>query len=197
MDEKIIIGANSKIYNLDVVLKASQAFLDQVYIFLDCDQAGRRFIIILQGKKKLSAKRRKKIKGDFLDSLLHCALRYQIAKNDKKLRDLILGRVLYPAFLQYSADKVLREQELACSENSSSCFQVQGRASRPVFSSLKFNNRIYGKQAIDEAVLAYSDFAQFDTRKDKNYIHVQIRPHEFSENEPLALEFSNYVLALL
>lgn len=91
------IQLNSKIYPLEAILNASYAFIDRAYIFLDTNSKGNEIVASLKGKQKLSPKKLEQLRGEFMNELLHCALRYKISKNNKKIREYIVGRALYSA----------------------------------------------------------------------------------------------------
>lgn len=89
---------NSKIYPQEAILNASYVFIDRAYIFLDSDAKTENIRVSFKGKNKLSEKQFKALKGEFMNELLHSSLRYQISKNNKKIREYIIGRALYSAF---------------------------------------------------------------------------------------------------
>lgn len=91
------IKLNSKIYPLEAILNACYAFIDRVYIFLDSDSKGNLIRVSTKGKHRLSEKQLESLHGEFMNELLHCALRYTISKNNKKIREYIIGRALYSA----------------------------------------------------------------------------------------------------
>ena len=63
---------------------------------------------------------------------------------------------------------------------------------------LRFNTRIYRKNAIREAVLAYSNLAKFYITQNKRYIKVKIEINNSNHSIKyiIADEFANYVLVL-
>lgn len=91
------IELNSKIYPLEAILNACYIFIDRAYIFLDSDPKGNQIKVSIKGKKRLTQKQLEVLKGEFTNELLHSALRYQISKNNKKIREYIIGRALYSA----------------------------------------------------------------------------------------------------
>ena len=61
---------------------------------------------------------------------------------------------------------------------------------------LKFDNKIYKKEAIKKAIFAYAEFAKFSLSEDKKYIKVKmekILPHV---KNTVIDEFSNFVLGV-
>ena len=97
MNNVIKITLNSSIYNLEAILNACYVFIDRMYVFLDTDSSGKKILVSLKGKQKFSLKKIGQLKGDFINELLHCSLRYRINKNNKKIRELIVSRAIYSA----------------------------------------------------------------------------------------------------
>ena len=89
------ITLDSKIYNIEAILNACYNFIERAYIFLDTDHQGNRIKVHIKGKNDLSEKQFAALKGEFMNELLNCALRYTISKNNKKIREYIIGRALY------------------------------------------------------------------------------------------------------
>jgi hypothetical protein len=61
---------------------------------------------------------------------------------------------------------------------------------------LKFNSKIYKKEAIQETISAYSSLAKFRIKVAKDYIEVKIDHIATGFKDVLADEFSNYVLGM-
>jgi len=91
------INLNSKIYPLEAVLNACYIFVDHIYIFLDTDSKGENIKVSFKGKQKLSKKKLESLRDEFMNELLHSTLRYRVSKNNKKIREYIIGRALYSA----------------------------------------------------------------------------------------------------
>ena len=89
------IKLNSEIYPLEAILNACYVFVDRAYIFLDTTSQGNRIKVSLKGKNKLSQNRLESLRGEFINELLRCTLRYKISHNNKKIREYIIGRALY------------------------------------------------------------------------------------------------------
>jgi len=104
------IQINSKIYPLEAILNASYAFIDRTYIFLDDDSRKNEITVSLKGKQRLSTKKLNNLRGEFMNELLHCALRCKISKNNKKIREYIVGRALYSA-LPLSMEETILEDD--------------------------------------------------------------------------------------
>jgi len=103
------IQINSKIYPLEAILNASYAFIDRTYIFLDDDSRKNEITVSLKGKQRLSTKKLNNLRGEFMNELLHCALRCKISKNNKKIREYIVGRALYSALPLSMEETVLED----------------------------------------------------------------------------------------
>jgi len=103
------IQLNSKIYPLEAILNASYMFIDRAYIFLDSDSRKNGIVVSLKGKQRLSPKKLEDLRGEFMNELLHCALRYKISKNNKKIREYIIGRALYSALPVSMEETILDE----------------------------------------------------------------------------------------
>jgi His-Xaa-Ser system protein HxsD len=91
------IKLNSKIYPLEVILNACYAFIDRAYIFLDSNSKAQDYYVFLKGKNRLAERQLTSLRGEFMNELLHCALRHKISKENKKIREYIIGRALYSA----------------------------------------------------------------------------------------------------
>jgi len=89
------IKLNSKIYPVEAILNACYLFIDRAYIFLDSDPKGIQIKISFKSKSGDSKKQLEALKGEFMNELLHCVLRYGISKDNKKIREYIVGRALY------------------------------------------------------------------------------------------------------
>ena len=92
----IFITLNPNIYPLESILNTCYVFIDSFYIFLDSGSKGN-IKVYIKGKKVISKKQLELLKGKFNNELLYNALRYKISKNNKKIREYIIGRALYSA----------------------------------------------------------------------------------------------------
>lgn len=59
---------------------------------------------------------------------------------------------------------------------------------------IKFNNKIYKKEAIQEAISVYSHLAKFTIKNNKDYIKVKINKIEPEVKTIITDEFANYIL---
>jgi len=110
----VSINLNSKIYPLEAILNACYTFIDRAYIFLDSDSKRGQIKVSIKGKHRLSEKQLESLHGEFMNELLHCALRCAISKNNKKIREYIIGRALYsvlPTSDLFTASEKLDYQE--------------------------------------------------------------------------------------
>jgi len=89
------IRLDLKIYPLEAILNTCYKFIECIYIFLDTDSKARFVKVSMKGKKKLSKKRLAALKGEFMNELLYSVLRHNVSKNNKKIREYIIGRALY------------------------------------------------------------------------------------------------------
>ncbi len=112
-ENKVIIPVDHKVYPLEAIYGASYVFIDKSYIFLE--DGGKKIRVNLKGKKKMSAKKLENLGGEFLNELLNSSLRYQISKNNKKLREYIAGVVLFSAS---KGDAMLTSAETDMKEES-------------------------------------------------------------------------------
>lgn len=89
------IYLDEKIYPKESILNTCYFFLDRAYIFLK-NEGKERIVAELNPKKQLknSLKEEERLKKDFLNELIHQALRYEVSRNNKKLREMIVGRAL-------------------------------------------------------------------------------------------------------
>jgi len=93
---KIKIELNPKIYPLEAVLGAAYFFLDKNYVYLD-GNLNRKIIVQIKPKDKAKKNTLEDLGNDFLNKLLHYNLRYQISKNNRKIREYIVGTALLSA----------------------------------------------------------------------------------------------------
>ena len=89
------IELSSRVYPLEAILNACYAFIERAYIFLDTDTKRDSVAVSFKGKSRISKKQFEALKGEFINELLHCALRYEISKNNRKIREYIIGRALF------------------------------------------------------------------------------------------------------
>lgn len=93
-DNTIKFIFNIQDYPLEAVYGTAYLFLDNAYLFLN-SRAPKKIEVFLKGKKKLSKKQLNNLKDEFLNELLHNALRTTITKQNKKIRELIVSRALF------------------------------------------------------------------------------------------------------
>ncbi len=100
---KVKIGENSiqwklnpKVYPLEVVYQASFVFIDRAYLFLDMDD-DKQILVQLKGKETLDEAALKALQGEFANELLNHAVRKNVAKQNKRIRELIVAKALFAA----------------------------------------------------------------------------------------------------
>ncbi len=59
---------------------------------------------------------------------------------------------------------------------------------------LRFSNRIYKKEAVQEAISTYSHLAKFSLGQSKSYFEVRIEKMAADVKNIISDEFANYVL---
>lgn len=92
-----MIILKEKLYPLEAILNACYSFLDRAYVYLDDKQNNGNISVLLKPKKKIAKNRLQTLEGEFMNEILQAVLRYQISKNNRKIRELIIGRALYSA----------------------------------------------------------------------------------------------------
>lgn len=93
-ESKIIIKIEPRIYPLEVVYGAAYGFVDKVYVDIAGNPA-KQISVTLAGKENLSRKELEKLAGDFRNELLNYALRREISRNNKEIREYIVSRALF------------------------------------------------------------------------------------------------------
>jgi len=97
MDE-LIISVNTKTYPLEAILGASYVFINKAYIFLDGDPEKKIDIKLTLKPESLNYFQNiKELKKEFLNELLNFSWRHQISKDNKQLREYIVGAALLGA----------------------------------------------------------------------------------------------------
>jgi len=108
-ENKIVISVNPKLYPLESVYGAAYVFLDRAYVFLDGDSK-KEIYVHLKGKKKLTDGDMENLADEFLNELLNYSLRYQISKDNRQIREYIVGAALIGA-LGENIDKSMKSDE--------------------------------------------------------------------------------------
>lgn len=104
MNNIIKITLNSRIYNLEAILSTCYTLIDRAYFFLDSERNGRNIIISIKIKHKISQEIKQQFKDRFMNELLYNSLRYIVSKNNKKIREYIVGSALYGSSLGLATD---------------------------------------------------------------------------------------------
>lgn len=93
---QIAVIINPKIYPLEAVYGAAYVFLDRAYLKLDGDPE-KKILVLIKSKENYSKKKLENLASDFLNELLSYGLRYQISKNNRKIREYIVGTAILSA----------------------------------------------------------------------------------------------------
>ena len=91
----MLIKIDSNLYPKEAIISTCYTFIDRAYIFLDKDAKKNIIKVSIKPKNRLAPKQAENLRLDFLNELLYSTLRSQIGKNNKKIRELILGRALF------------------------------------------------------------------------------------------------------
>jgi His-Xaa-Ser system protein HxsD len=83
----------TKNYPLEAIYATAYVFINKAYVYLDGDPK-KEMSVCLEGKEKLSEKILESLRGEFLNELLNYLLRVEIAKRNKKIRELIVSSAL-------------------------------------------------------------------------------------------------------
>lgn len=100
IDGRICIKLNEKIYNLKAIYRTAYSFMDQYYVGIDL--IGTNYLVYLSPKDPKSDDER--ISGEFQNELVHQCLRVAVEEDTKQIRELILTRALYSAFIPEEPD---------------------------------------------------------------------------------------------
>jgi len=95
-NKEIKIAVNPKIYPLEAIYGAAYVFLDRAYVFLDGNPK-TKIMVSIKSKDEESFGKADKIKSEFLNELVNCSLRRQIAERNAKLREYVAGAALLGA----------------------------------------------------------------------------------------------------
>jgi len=85
-----ILKVNPRLYSLRVVYSCAYLFLDKAYISLDGDPQ-KGILVKIEAKDGKSSR---KIAQEFMNELLSASLRYQISRENRKIRECIVGSAL-------------------------------------------------------------------------------------------------------
>ena len=91
-----VVLVDPKVYSLEAVYGAAYLFLDEAYFYLE-EGLKSKIKVNIKGKEKLTEKKLENLKDEFLNELLNSDLRDKISKNNKKMREYILGKALSSA----------------------------------------------------------------------------------------------------
>lgn len=103
-NNEIVFFVTTKIYPLEVVLKASYIFIDRMYIHLD-SPTKTEIRVSLKGKQPLLKKQLEGMKGDFLNELLNAQLRTTLSRKNQKVIECIVGAAISAALEKTPKEK--------------------------------------------------------------------------------------------
>lgn len=88
---------NAKCHAFESVLNAAHVFIDKFYVFFDGDPKSAVSVFLKPKNESASRKEIAKAAGEFANEILNQELRLQLAKNNKQLREYIVGQALFGA----------------------------------------------------------------------------------------------------
>ncbi|MCX5784015.1 MAG: His-Xaa-Ser system protein HxsD [Elusimicrobia bacterium] len=108
MANQISIIVDGKIYPLEAVKAAAYTFSDRAYAQIK-SKPGKRFEVTLSPKELAKIKN---LSGEFLNELLHHAIRLKITASNQKLREYIITQALCSAQPSQDIPKPVKAQIL-------------------------------------------------------------------------------------
>ena len=109
-DGRLCINIRKSVYSLKSIFRASYIFTDQYYIGIDEVEDG--YFVFLTSKT--AGVTDKQVVGEFQNELLHQSIRSAVEAETKQIRELIVIRALYSAFIpeEVSFSETENEEEL-------------------------------------------------------------------------------------
>lgn len=95
-EDYAVIEISSNCYPIVTVQKSISNFIDLIYVKIEVNDES----IILKLKLKNKEDNLNEIIGEFYNEMLRESLRYNISKETKNLRELIVGRALYSTCIE-------------------------------------------------------------------------------------------------
>lgn len=108
--ESVVFSVNSKVYSFESIVNTAYAFLDKTHVFLDGDPKTK--IKVSLKAKESCALSAQDLKGEFHNALLEQDLRLRLAKDNKKIREYIVGQALFGASPEQAGDTASTDEEL-------------------------------------------------------------------------------------
>lgn len=93
---KLVILIDRNLYSLEAIYGASYVFLEKAYIQLKKNNDSE-IKIFLKSKKPMKKSEIDNLGDEFMNELLNFSFKNQIAQNNKKIREYIIGRALASA----------------------------------------------------------------------------------------------------
>lgn len=91
--KQIQIAIDPQLYPLEAVYGAAYVFLDRAYLRL-AGNPKKEIIVQIKGKENLTKRKLENLADEFLNELLNYSLRCKISKNNRKIREYIVGTAL-------------------------------------------------------------------------------------------------------
>lgn len=108
-DGRLCFSINKNIYSLKALYRTSYIYTDEYYIGID--EKNDKYLVYLSAKNMEIPD--KKVVGEFQNELLHQSIRFAVEKETKQIRELIITRALYSAFIPEEINIAETEKEKA------------------------------------------------------------------------------------
>lgn len=108
-DGKACFKINKQLYPLKAVYRAMYLLTDKYYIGMD--QNEEEYLIFFSGKEK---KITSNDVGEFQNELLNQCMKFAIKEDTKQIRELIVTRALYSAFVPQEDELTEKEEGTYC-----------------------------------------------------------------------------------
>ncbi len=94
---EFVLRVSEDIYPAEAVLNTCYLFLERAYFFVEREKTGMKVLKIhIRPKENAGAPRAlKALRGAFLDELVYSSLRCTLARENRKIREFIVGSALY------------------------------------------------------------------------------------------------------
>ncbi|OGD24373.1 hypothetical protein A2Z10_00275 [Candidatus Azambacteria bacterium RBG_16_47_10] len=94
-NRSVSFSLSTKVYSFESIVNTAYSFLDRAHVFLDGDPKTQvKLLLKIKESCSLSPE---KIKGEFHNELLEQDLRLRLARDNRKLREYIVGQALFGA----------------------------------------------------------------------------------------------------
>lgn len=106
----VLFSVNAKMYPFESVLGAAYSFLDRAHVFLDGDPSAQ-IKVQLKLKKEAADLSPEYLRGEFYNELLGQNLRAKLTKDNKKLREYIVGQALFGASPESAQPSIAQQDD--------------------------------------------------------------------------------------